>query len=52
MTKIVNLFIWKVGYLVCLAALLVAHISVNSTCCFSAYQPDVPEKLRVDERYI
>lgn len=49
MKKIVNLFAWKVGYLVCLAALLVAHISVNNTCCFSAYQPDVSEKLRNNE---
>ncbi|MSC22278.1 cyclic lactone autoinducer peptide [Lacticaseibacillus rhamnosus] len=26
-------------------AMAIAVLSVNSTCCFTAYQPDVPESL-------
>ena len=29
----------------CCFAMAIAVLSVNSTCCFTAYQPDVPESL-------
>ncbi len=29
----------------CAFAMALAVLSVNSTCCFTAYQPDVPELL-------
>ena len=29
----------------CVMAMALAILSVNSTCCFTAYQPDVPESL-------
>lgn len=45
MKTILNSLIWKFGSLACLLAMLTALISVNNTCCFTAYQPDVPENL-------
>lgn len=32
----------------CIMAMALAVLSVNSTCCFTAYQPDVPESLEHD----
>jgi len=29
----------------CVMAMVLAVVSVNSTCCFTAYQPDVPKSL-------
>ena len=29
----------------CAFEMAIAVLSVNSTCCFTAYQPDVPESL-------
>lgn len=45
MKKAMNIATWKIGSLACMIAMLMALISVNNTCCFSAYQPDVPEGL-------
>ena len=45
MKKVMNLFAWKLGGAACLLAMLTALISVNNTCRFTAYQPDVPEGL-------
>lgn len=45
MKKAMDSAMWKIGSLACMIALLMAFISVNNTCCFSAYQPDVPEGL-------
>lgn len=45
MKNIVSYAAWKAGGLLCVIAMLMAVISVNNTCCFSAYQPDVPEGL-------
>lgn len=32
--------------LTCAMAMALAILSVNSTCAFTAYQPDVPESLK------
>lgn len=45
MKKVIDKFVWKIGSLACLLAMLAALVSVNNTCCFTAYQPDVPEAL-------
>lgn len=36
----------KLGKMCASIAMLLAVSSVNSTCCFMLYQPDVPEELR------
>lgn len=39
--------LFKLGRLVASLALLLATYSVNSTCLFMTYQPDIPEKLKM-----
>jgi len=36
----------KLGQMCASIAMLLAVSSVNSTCCFMLYQPDVPEELK------
>lgn len=45
MKKTMNMLAWKIGGMACLIAMLLALVSANNTCCFTAYQPDVPEGL-------
>ncbi|MFR8692792.1 MAG: cyclic lactone autoinducer peptide [Faecalibacterium prausnitzii] len=37
--------IFFLSKITCAFAMAIAVLSVNSTCCFTAYQPDVPESL-------
>lgn len=41
MSKLFSVLLYNVANL----ALIMAVISVNSTCCFLSYQPDVPDEL-------
>ena len=45
MKKLINHAIVKFGSLLASLAMLLAVSSVNSTCGFMLYQPDVPEEL-------
>lgn len=38
--------LYKLGHLLASLALLLATYSVNSTCLFMTYQPEVPDKLK------
>lgn len=40
--------IFFLGKISCVIAMGMAVASVNSTCFFTAYQPDVPESLKCD----
>ena len=40
--------IFFLSKITCAFAMAIAVLSVNSTCCFTAYQPDVPESLYLD----
>lgn len=46
MKTMVNHAVVKLGTLLASAAMLLAILSVGSTCVFMLYQPDVPEELR------
>lgn len=37
--------IFFLSKITCAFAMAIAVLSVNSTCCFTAYQPNVPESL-------
>lgn len=37
--------LFSLSKIACAFAMAIAVLSVNSTCCFTAYQPDVPESL-------
>lgn len=37
--------LFALSKITCAFAMALAVLSVNSTCCFTAYQPDVPESL-------
>ena len=37
--------IFFLSKITCAFAMAIAVLSVNSTCCFTAYQPDVPESV-------
>ena len=37
--------IFFLSKITCAFAMAIAVLSVNSNCCFTAYQPDVPESL-------
>ena len=37
--------LFSLSKITCAFAMAIAVLSVNSTCCFTAYQPDVPESL-------
>ena len=37
--------LFSLSKITCAFAMALAVLSVNSTCCFTAYQPDVPELL-------
>lgn len=45
MKTITNALSQKLCAFSCLCAFVLALMSVNSTCLFTAYQPDVPEEL-------
>lgn len=42
MTKIVKYALTKLGHMLAAVSLLLAVSSVNSTCLFMLYQPDLP----------
>ena len=44
MSKVVDWLTQRSCKVVCIAAMALAVVSVNSTCAFVAYQPDVPSK--------
>ena len=44
MSKVVDWLTQRSSKVVCIAAMALAVVSVNSTCAFVAYQPDVPSK--------
>lgn len=46
MRQLIKKVIIRLGQLSASAALFIAAYSVNSTCMFMTYQPDVPEKLK------
>lgn len=46
MRQIIKKVMISIGQLSASVALLIAVYSVNSTCMFMTYQPDIPEGLR------
>ena len=40
--------LFSLSKIACAFAMAIAVLSVNSTCCFTAYQPDVPDSLDYD----
>lgn len=46
MRQIIKKVMISLGQLSASVALLIAVYSVNSTCMFMTYQPDIPEELR------
>lgn len=46
MKIITNKTLINIGHLFACLVMLLAVYSVNSTCMFMTYQPDVPEKLK------
>ncbi len=46
MKKICNWFMLRCGHVIAALALVVATVSVGTTCLFDSYQPEVPESLR------
>jgi len=45
MKTVVSVFAQKFCALACACAFVFALLSVNSTCLFTAYQPEVPKEL-------
>lgn len=43
--------LYKLGRLLASLALLLATYSVNSTCLFMTYQPEVPDQLKNIRKY-
>lgn len=46
MKKLVSWMTMHCGHMIASLALLVATVSVGTTCIFNSYQPEVPESLR------